>query len=120
MSVGTPFQSGQKRDINAALVKNYNPLCFCLQSHAVLQGYQLFTQALGVLELKEARDAFLSSLCSFALSPKMGEDAEGEVPMSPLATTSGSGACSVVIHQRAVANTKLTATSQRLYTQLLK
>lgn len=56
-----------------------------------MQGYQLFTQALGVLELKEARDAFLSSLCSFALNPKMGEDADGDLPMSPLATPPGSG-----------------------------
>ena len=56
-----------------------------------MQGYQLFTQALGVLELKEARDAFLSSLCSFALNPKMGEEAEGDLPMSPLAAPAGSG-----------------------------
>ena len=56
-----------------------------------MQGYQLFTQALGILELKEARDAFLSSLCSFALSAKMAEDADGDLPLSPVATPSGSG-----------------------------
>jgi len=57
-----------------------------------LQGYQSFTQALGVLELKEARDAFLSSLCSFALSSKMAEDADLDLPMSPASVSSPSGA----------------------------
>lgn len=79
-----------------------------------MQGYQLFTQALGVLELKEARDAFLSSLCSFALSPKMGEDAEGDLPMSPLATTSGSGALAVIVdQQQIVKHTNVVAIRQR-------
>ncbi len=57
-----------------------------------LQGYQSFTQALGVLELKEARDAFLASLCSFALSSKMAEDADLDLPMSPASVSSPSGA----------------------------
>lgn len=57
-----------------------------------LQGYQSFTQALGVLELKEARDAFLASLCSFALSSKMAEDADVDLPMSPASVLSPSGA----------------------------
>ncbi len=33
-----------------------------------VQGYQLCTQACGILDLNEARDAFLSSLCDFTLS----------------------------------------------------
>ena len=33
-----------------------------------VQGYQLCTQACGILDLNEARDAFLSSLCEFTLS----------------------------------------------------
>lgn len=32
------------------------------------QGYQLYTQACGMLELVEPRNAYLSSLCSFTLS----------------------------------------------------
>lgn len=57
----------------------------------MVQGYQSFTQALGVLEVKEARDAFLSSLCTFALPSKMAEDADPEPPMSPASGTSPSG-----------------------------
>ncbi|KAK9868608.1 hypothetical protein WJX84_001848 [Apatococcus fuscideae] len=34
----------------------------------LLRGYQLCTQACGILDLNEARDAFLSSLCDFTLS----------------------------------------------------
>ncbi|DBA68408.1 TPA: hypothetical protein ACH3X2_013711 [Trebouxia sp. C0005] len=56
----------------------------------LLKGYQSFTQALGVLELKEARDAFLASLCSFALSSKMAEDADVDLPMSPASVLSPS------------------------------
>lgn len=56
-----------------------------------VQGYQSFTQALGVLEVKEARDAFLSSLCSFALSSKMAEDADLDLPLSPALVASSSG-----------------------------
>ena len=58
----------------------------------MVQGYQSFTQALGVLEVKEARDAFLSSLCSFALPSNMAEDADLDLPMSPASVTSPSGA----------------------------
>eukprot|EP00884_Botryococcus_braunii_P011071 jgi/Botrbrau1/19966/Bobra.0059s0082.1 len=34
----------------------------------LLRGYQVYTQACGMLEMVEPRDAFLSSLCSFTLS----------------------------------------------------
>ena len=37
-------------------------------SELAVQGYQLCTQACGILDLNEARDAFLSSLCEFTLS----------------------------------------------------
>lgn len=62
-----------------------------------LQGYQSFTQALGVLEVKDARDAFLSSLCSFALPSKLAEDADLDLPMSPASVTSPSGAQSLIL-----------------------
>lgn len=61
-------------------------------SLSVVQGYQSFTQALGVLEVKEARDAFLSSLCTFALPSKVAEDPDPDLPMSPASVTSPSGA----------------------------
>lgn len=61
----------------------------------LLKGYQSFTQALGILELKEARDAYLSSLCSFALSSKMAEDVDLDLPMSPASTTTTSDTESV-------------------------
>lgn len=41
------------------------------------QGYQAFTQATGLLGLTDARDAFLTSLCSFTLG------GSGEEPLSP-------------------------------------
>lgn len=41
------------------------------------QGYQAFTQATGLLGLTDARDAFLTSLCSFTLG------GPGEEPLSP-------------------------------------
>ena len=58
-----------------------------------MQGYQSYTQAVGVLEVNDARDAFLSSLCSFALSSKMAEDADVDLPTSPASVTSTSGLC---------------------------
>lgn len=33
-----------------------------------MQGYQVFTQACGMLEMVEPRDAFLGTLCEFALA----------------------------------------------------
>ena len=45
-----------------------------------------------MLEVKDARDAFLSSLCSFALPSKLAEDADLDLPMSPASVTSPSGA----------------------------
>ena len=36
----------------------------------LLRGYQAFTQTCGVLRIDEARDAFLASLCHFALQSK--------------------------------------------------
>lgn len=41
------------------------------------QGYQLYTQACGMLEMVEPRDAYLSSLCSFTLS---NVDDAGDAP----------------------------------------
>ena len=41
------------------------------------QGYQAFTQATGLLGLTDARDTFLTSLCSFTLG------GPGEEPLSP-------------------------------------
>lgn len=76
----------------------------------VVQGYQSFTQALGVLEVKEARDAFLSSLCTFALPSKMAEDPDPDLPMSPASVTSPSGA--EPLTDITAANHRLTADNQ--------
>ena len=54
------------------------------QLHGPLQGYQAFTSALGVLELIEARDAYLSSLCSFTISSASNFAADdAELPATP-------------------------------------
>lgn len=54
------------------------------QLHGPLQGYQAFTSALGVLELIEARDAYLSSLCSFTISSASTFAAgDAELPANP-------------------------------------
>ena len=54
------------------------------QLHGLLQGYQAFTSALGVLELIEARDAYLSSLCSFTISSALNFAADDtELPANP-------------------------------------
>ena len=54
------------------------------QLHGPLQGYQAFTSALGVLELIEARDAYLSSLCSFTISSASNFTADdAELPATP-------------------------------------
>ena len=37
------------------------------------QGYQSMAQACGLLQLREARDAWLTSLCAFTLSDAAGE-----------------------------------------------
>lgn len=59
------------------------------------QGYQSFTQASGLLRLNEPRDAFLSSLCTFTLSPSA--EAAGLEPLpgtlSPRATRGGGHPC---------------------------
>ncbi len=63
----------------------------------LLRGYQAMTQSCGTLQLHDARDAFISSICEFALMPQVllpgaSEDARGDpleqgesgaLPMSP-------------------------------------
>lgn len=49
----------------------------CLPAPACLQGYQVFTQACGMLEMLEPRDAFLGTLCEFALSSSSGLEGDG-------------------------------------------
>ncbi len=41
----------------------------------IAQGYQSFAQAAGLLGLIDARDAFLTSLCTFTLSSGPAEEA---------------------------------------------
>jgi hypothetical protein len=44
------------------------------------QGYQVFTQACGMLEMLEPRDAFLGTLCEFALANAAATEADGSQP----------------------------------------
>jgi hypothetical protein len=42
-----------------------------------MQGYQVFTQACGMLEMLEPRDAFLGTLCEFALASAVSPESDG-------------------------------------------
>lgn len=55
----------------------------------VLQGYQSFTQASGLLQLHEPRDAFLASLCTYTLAGS--ELASLEPSSGPLSPRPGKG-----------------------------
>ncbi|KAL3691163.1 hypothetical protein R1sor_004814 [Riccia sorocarpa] len=49
----------------------------------ILKGYQAFTQSCGVLRAVQPRDAFLSSLCKFALAPQEEGSGSSSVTVSP-------------------------------------
>lgn len=53
------------------------------------QGYQSMTQACGMLEMKEQRDAFLTSLCRFTLTDALDSDHSAGGRSEGIATTSG-------------------------------
>jgi len=56
---------------------------------AVLKCYQAFTQACAALELPSPRDAFLASLCQYALPPRSGgelRDSAGAISFAPVDT----------------------------------
>ena len=56
---------------------------------AILKCYQAFTQACAALELHQPRDAFLASLCNYALPPRAGgelRDAAGAISFAPVDT----------------------------------
>ncbi|KAL2622814.1 hypothetical protein R1flu_003019 [Riccia fluitans] len=49
----------------------------------ILKGYQAFTQSCGVLRAIQPRDAFLSSLCKFALAPQEDGSSNSSLLVSP-------------------------------------
>ena len=67
---------------------NLVPLCVSRASTSCRgQAYSSFTQACGVLDMVEPRDAFLASLCRFTLSPS--EASQGEAVSSQPEVASG-------------------------------
>ncbi|KAK9810126.1 hypothetical protein WJX72_005196 [[Myrmecia] bisecta] len=68
----------------------------------LLKGYQSMSQACGMLEQIEARDAFLASLCEFTLSS--ADDLKEEQPTSPNDATTSPASAS---HSRAASREQL-------------
>eukprot|EP00887_Chlorella_sp_A99_P002554 scaffold6.g2554.t1 len=61
---------------------------------ALLKGYQVFTQACGLLELRQPRDAFLGNLCEFALASASEAIAEAEAGGARAAGVAAGGVAS--------------------------